>query len=276
MRPAIVATGVFLAFAAPVTAQPQASPAPGAAPGTRAWGTPLPPGMREGVMRRIAERASQGPHSRFDPATSALVLVEFQRDWLDPRGTLRQLVSEPDAMDEAGRRSEAALAAARQSGMRVVHVGLRLTPGYSELGRSYYGVRGIQPLVQPFREGTPGVEWAPAFTPRPGEFETSGRTGISAFAGSNLDAYLRNNGIDTIYIAGFATEVCYESTIRDGHDLGYHVVALSDATASFTRAARDASLKHAVHHFAHKMDTAAFTRMTAARAASAAAPPASR
>jgi nicotinamidase-related amidase len=228
--------------------------------------------MMEAFMKRIEARAEQGPHSRFDPKTAALVLVEFQRDWLDPRGTLRQVVREPDAMDAAAKRAEVALEAARKAGMHVIHVSMKLSPSYAELGQSFYGVRGIQPMVQPFRIGTPGVEFMPPFEPRPGEFEPSGRTGISAFAGSNLDTYLRNNSITTLYVAGFATEVCFESTLREGHDRGYHMVALTDAAASFTRVAHEASLKTSVHHFAFKMDTDRFVRTTRIAAVAAAQP----
>jgi nicotinamidase-related amidase len=241
-------------------AQTVGTTAPGGPPPARAWGTPIPPAMVPAMVKRIADRAEQGPHSRFDPKTSALVLVEFQRDWLDPRGTLRQVVQEPDAMDQAAKTAERALAAARQSGMRVIHVGISFAPGYSELGPAWYGVRGIQPMMQPFRSDTPGVEWMPPFEPKAGEFAPTGRTGMSAFAGSNLDNFLRNNGITTLYVAGFATEVCFESTIREGHDRGYHMIALTDATASFTRAAREASLKTGVHHFAFKMDTDRFVQ----------------
>lgn len=256
MRTVFLSIALSAALPVAATAQP-APPAPGSPP-ARQWGTPVPPAVVQGLRQRIAARAAEGPHSQIDPATSALVLVEFQRDWLDPRGTLRQVVTEPQVMDEAARRSEAALAAARAAGIRVIHVGIRFAPGHAELGTAYYGVRATQSILRPFQEGTPGPEWMPPFEPRAGELVVSGRTGMSGFAGSNLDSILRNNGIRTLFLAGFATEVCFESTIREGHDRGYNMIALTDATASFNTAARDASLRVGISHFAYMTDSAAF------------------
>ncbi|MCC3382126.1 isochorismatase family protein [Paenibacillus farraposensis] len=68
-----------------------------------------------------------------------------------------------------------------------------------------------------------GSQFGEAFTPEPGEFVVSGRTGASGFAGSNLDSFLRNQEIKKIYIAGYAFHVCVESTLRHGHDLGYEI-----------------------------------------------------
>ena len=73
--------------------------------------------------------------------------------------------------------------------------------------------------------------------------------GMSGFSGSNLDSYLRNNQINRIYLAGYALHVCVESTLRDGHDRGYEVILLEDATSAFNSEQRDYVLKNVVHHF---------------------------
>jgi ureidoacrylate peracid hydrolase len=49
---------------------------------------------------------------------------------------------------------------------------------------------------------------------------------------SDIDAQLRSRGIDTLLIAGTATNVCCESTARDAMMLDYRVIMLSDANAT--------------------------------------------
>ena len=94
------------------------------------------------------------------------------------------------------------------------------------------------------------------------EFVVGGRTGGSAFAGSNLDSYLRNNHIDTLYIMGYALHVCVESTLRSAHDLGYKPILIEDASAAFTPEQRQHVLNEVVHHFGKKITTQEFMRKT--------------
>jgi ureidoacrylate peracid hydrolase len=63
------------------------------------------------------------------------------------------------------------------------------------------------------------------------------KTRYSAFVpgASNLDEVLRARGIDTILVTGVATNVCCESTARDGMMMGYRAVMVSDANAAFTQ-----------------------------------------
>jgi ureidoacrylate peracid hydrolase len=62
------------------------------------------------------------------------------------------------------------------------------------------------------------------------------KTRYSAFIGgsSNVEAFLRKKGIDTLLISGTTTDVCCESTARDAMMLNYKVVMVSDANAAFT------------------------------------------
>lgn len=142
-----------------------------------------------------------------------------------------------------------ALQAARQHKMPVVHCGLRFQKGYPELGRGLYGLRAVIPRVGTFPADGTGSQFIQPFVPQGDEFVVQGRVGASGFAGSNLDIYLHNQAIDTLYLAGFALHVCVESTLRHGHDLGYNMVVLDDACAAFTSAQRQHVLNEVVHHY---------------------------
>ncbi len=208
------------------------------------------------VLAEVATRQAQGPHVNIDPTTTALVLVEMQGEWLAPAGRLRRFaIDRGAAIDAAADRALVALSAARNAGLSVVHVGLRFAEGHPELGRGFYGLRGIQPITNVFVDGTPGAEFDPRFTPTRGDFVAEGRTGGSAFAGSNLETILRNNDVETIIVVGYATDVCVESTMRQGHDLGFNVIVLNDATASFAPALHDHVIEHSVRHWGIALST---------------------
>ncbi len=72
---------------------------------------------------------------------------------------------------------------------------------------------------------------------------------------SGLDAILQEGKIDTLIIVGTMTNVCCESTARDGHMLDYKVLVVSDATAAPTDEEHDAALLNLSTFFAHVADT---------------------
>lgn len=185
----------------------------------------------------------------LDKNRTALVLIEFQNDWISPKGKINHLMKDRDHFEGAIDGGRRLLALARREGIKIAHCGLNYQPGHPELGVDGWGLRGVIPKVTTFSRGSTGAEFAEGFEPLPGEFVVMGRTGASGFAGSNLDVYLRANRITHIIIAGFATNVCVSSTLRQGHDLGYNVVVAEDAVACFTREQHDYEMKHVVHHF---------------------------
>jgi nicotinamidase-related amidase len=183
------------------------------------------------------------------PADRALILIEFQREWLDPAGKIHHLMADRAQFDAAVASGARVLEAARADGWPVVHVGLRYAQGHPELGRAEHGLRAAIKAAGTFPVNGSGSEFPPPFAPRPGEFVVSGQVGASAFSASNLDAYLRNNGISRLLLCGFALHVCVESTLRDAHDRGYDAVLIEDATAAFNGEQRRHVLEDVVHHF---------------------------
>ena len=90
----------------------------------------------------------------------------------------------------------------------------------------------------PLERGTPGFELKEAVTGEPDLRIT--KTVHSSFHGDvDLDAWLRERGIDAIAVCGIQTNVCCETTARIGSDLGYHVWFVLDATHTFDDVALD-------------------------------------
>jgi biuret amidohydrolase len=184
---------------------------------------------------------------------SALILIEFQKEWLDQDEKLHSLMQDREQFQTAIASAKTVLETARQCEIKIVHCGLGFQAGYPELGKAQHGLRAAIARNGTFSSNEKGSQFADPFVPQAGEFVVQGRTGSSGFAGSNLDSYLRNQGINQLYLTGFALHVCIESTLRQGHDLGYAVAVVEDACAAFNQHQQQHVLENVVHHFGERI-----------------------
>ena len=188
----------------------------------------------------------------------ALILIECQNEWLSPKGKLQRLIEDKDMFDTSVKNIAKALEYARIKKIPIAHVGLRFQKGYPELANGKSGLNKAIPTFGTFPIDEFGSQFYEGFQPVEGEFVVMGRTGASGFSGSNLDIWLRNNNIEDVYLAGYATHVCVESTMRDAHDRGYNPVLLEDATAAFNRTQQNYVIHDIVHHFGQHLKTEKF------------------
>jgi nicotinamidase-related amidase len=181
---------------------------------------------------------------------SVVILIETQNEWMHPEGKLNKaLVKDKEMMQTSIGNIEKALGYARKHNIEVIHVGLRFEKGYPELANGKSGLRKAIPNAGTFPINGFGSQFYETVKPIEGEFVVTGRVGASAFTGSNLDIYLRNNKIENLYLVGYATHVCVESTLRDAHDRGYNTFLISDASSAFNRMQQEYVLSEIVHHF---------------------------
>ncbi|QKF58215.1 isochorismatase family protein [Aliarcobacter lanthieri] len=195
----------------------------------------------------------------LDLKSSALVLIEYQNEWLDKNSKLYKLMKDKKQFEESIKNSKIALEYARKIGMKVIHIPLILSDDYKEFGNGQYGLRVVIPQVKTWQGKS--KDFHKDFAPKENEFVVSGRLGASGFAGSNLDVILRNNGIKTLYMTGYATNVCVESTFREAHDKGYNSIVIDDATSSFTKEEKEFFIKNIVHHFGANISTKEFINL---------------
>ena len=85
-----------------------------------------------------------------------------------------------------------------------------------------------------FEVGSWGGEFNPEFGPRKGDVVVKEHWAQSGFANTDLDAQLKQHGIQKIILVGLIANSCIESTGRYGMELGYHVTLVKDATAAFS------------------------------------------
>jgi len=190
---------------------------------------------------------------------SALILIETQNEWMHPEGKLyKSLIHDKEMMQNSISNIEKALGFARKHNIKVIHTGLRFEKGYPELANGKSGLRKAIPKAETFLTNEYGSQFYETVKPKENEFIVAGRAGASGFTGSNLDVYLRNNSIEKLYLAGYATHVCVESTLREAHERGYHTFLISNATCAFNRQQQEYVLREIVHHFGEHLTTEEF------------------
>ncbi len=156
----------------------------------------------------LREQYGLRPPPALDPARTALLLVDMQREFID--GALIVPGAAP-AIANATR----LLAWARSRGVTVVFV------------RQV----AARPDSLLFAPGSPGIEFAAGLAPGDADLVIT-KSAAGAFSRTELDAQLRARGIDHLVIAGMMTHLAIDSSARDGSVLGYQVVVVTDATAT--------------------------------------------
>lgn len=195
-----------------------------------------------------------------EQSRSALVMIEYQNEWVSEEGNLRNLLVEDEVhFESAIHHSKSLLAAARKQGVSVIHVTLKPDAQYRIFGDATFGLRAAIPNANTWKGDMQSIHTD--FEPLPHEHVITERTGASGFAGSNLDSFLRNNGVDTLFLAGFATHVCVESTLREAHDKGYRTFVVTDATGAFKESQQTYFENEVLHHFGHGVSVTQFDEM---------------
>ncbi len=179
-----------------------------------------------------------------DPARAAVLLVDIQNDYCHPDGNTARKGGDVSAAQAILAPLQRLLDGARAAGVPVIWIRNwheKWTDSAAWLARSEHAGSAA-------RAGSWGAEfWG--VQPLPDE-PIVNKQRYSAFWGTRLDSILRTLKRETLILAGVATNVCVESTARDGCFLDYHIVFLSDCTASGDGpAAHEATLENIRRHF---------------------------
>lgn len=187
----------------------------------------------------------------IDPATTALVLIEYQNDFTTEGGVLHDAVR--PVMEKTGMltKTEQVVAAARKAGVTIMHAPITFAPGYIELGSHPYGILKGVVDGQCFIKDSWGGAIADRLAPQAGDIVVEGKRGLDTFASTNLDFILRNKGITTIVLGGFLTNCCVESTMRSGYENGYRVITLTDCMGATSLEEHDNAIAYDFPMFSH-------------------------
>ncbi len=185
----------------------------------------------------------------LQPATTALVVIDMQRDFCAPGGYAARAgldVARLAAPIAAIRRL---LGAARAAGWMVLHTREGHRPDLSDcppekLRRSVAAGAAIGspgPLGRLLIRGEPGHDFIDELKPEFGE-PVVDKPGYGAFHQTDLAQILAARGITTLVLCGVTTEVCVHSTLREAVDRGFRCVTVGDACAASDPALHAAAL----------------------------------
>lgn len=172
-------------------------------------------------------------------ARTALLIIDMQRDFLEPGGFGETLGNDVSRLQSAVGPCAMVLAAARRHGLAVIHTREGHLPDLSDAppakiarGAPSLRIGDPGPMGRILIRGEAGHDIVPALSPAPGETVID-KPGKGAFYATALGDVLKQRDIDTLLVCGVTTEVCVNTTVREANDRGFRCLVLGDCCASY-------------------------------------------
>jgi nicotinamidase-related amidase len=169
----------------------------------------------------------------------ALIIIDMQRDFLEPGGFGETLGNNVALLKAAVPPLRSVLGAARKTKMLVIHTREGHRPDLSdaphhkvERGEPSMRIGAPGPMGRILVRGEPGHDIIPELYPAPGE-PVIDKPGKGAFYQTDLELMLKNREIDTLLVCGVTTEVCVNTTVREANDRGFRCIVIGDCCASY-------------------------------------------
>ena len=185
----------------------------------------------------------------FDPTTTALLMIDFQRDFVERGGFGEALGNDVSLLRRAVPHAERVLRAARAHGLLVVHTREGHRPDLADCppskrarGRLKIGIGDAGPMGRILVRGEPGHDIIEDLYPGAGE-PVVDKPGKGAFYATDLETILKHRAIRQLIVCGVTTEVCVSTTVREANDRGYDCLVLEDCVASYAPAFHRAALE---------------------------------
>jgi nicotinamidase-related amidase len=175
----------------------------------------------------------------FEPATTALLVIDMQRDFIEPGGFGASLGNDVSRLGRIVPTVARLIAGCRAAKLPVIHTKECHRPDLSDCppakrarGKPTLRIGDPGPMGRLLIAGEPGTEIVQALAPIVGELVIE-KPGKGAFYNTDLHAALAARGVRTLLIAGVTTEVCVQTTMREANDRGYDCLLVEDATESY-------------------------------------------
>jgi nicotinamidase-related amidase len=185
------------------------------------------------------------PPPRIDPARTAVLVIDMQRDFLDPGAP----VATPGGLDLIPPINRLT-ARARALGMPVIFT--------QEMHRADRSDFGIELEFEPPHclEGTAGMELAEKLEVVPGDYRVLNKRRYDAFLGTDLETLLRTLHVDNLLVAGVCTDICVASTVQHARNLDFRCYVLRDCVAGTSAERHEAALLCLGHVFGYVVSLA--------------------
>jgi nicotinamidase-related amidase len=185
----------------------------------------------------------------FDPRTTALLIIDMQRDFVDPGGFGEVLGNDVSLLRKAVPPTQRALTAARRAGVFVIHTREGHRPDLADCppsklarGNLENGIGDPGPMGRILVRGEYGHDIVDELRPIEGE-PIIDKPGKGAFYATDLESILTHQGIKQLVVCGVTTEVSVHTTVREANDRGYDALVLEDCVASSVPELQEAGIK---------------------------------
>ncbi|HXX66693.1 MAG TPA: isochorismatase family cysteine hydrolase [Polyangiaceae bacterium] len=185
----------------------------------------------------------------IDPSRTTLVIIDMQRDFLEPGGFGEALGNDVSRLGAAVRPCMALLEMARRRRLLIVHTREGHRPDLAdapkakvERGAPRMRIGDDGPMGRILIRGEPGHDIVRELYPRAGE-PVIDKPGKGAFYATDLHLVLQNHGIENLIVCGVTTEVCVNTTVREANDRGYRCIVPADCCASYFPEFHEAALR---------------------------------
>lgn len=176
---------------------------------------------------------------RFPPDKTALVVIDMQRDFVEPGGFGETLGNDVSLLQAIVPTVGRLIGLFRAKGWTIVHTReshsadlADCPPAKRDRGAPSLRIGDEGPMGRILVRGEPGNDIVADLAPRPGEIVID-KPGKGAFYATALGDILRLKGITHLIFAGVTTEVCVQTTMREANDRGYDCLLIEDATESY-------------------------------------------
>jgi nicotinamidase-related amidase len=196
----------------------------------------------------MASVAAEPYEFEFEPSSCALMIIDMQRDFVDPGGFGEALGNDVSLLRKAIAPTKKVLDAARKKNMLVIHTREGHRQDLSDLpdnkklrGKLKAGIGDPGPMGRILVRGEYGHDIVDELKPVEGE-PIVDKPGKGAFYATDLDSMLHNRGIKQLVVCGVTTEVCVNTSVREANDRGYDCLVLEDCVGSYFPEFQTASL----------------------------------
>lgn len=175
----------------------------------------------------------------LQPGHAALLIVDMQRDFLEPGGFGAMLGNDVSALRRIVAPLRRLLSAWRARELFTIHTREGHRQDLSDLpatkkrrGRNAMCIGDAGPMGRVLVRGERGHDIIPELYPEPGE-PVIDKPGKGAFYATDLQTILQNRGIVQLIVTGVTTEVCVHTTVREANDRGYDCFVAEDCVGSY-------------------------------------------
>jgi nicotinamidase-related amidase len=185
----------------------------------------------------------------FEPAAAALLIIDMQRDFLEPGGFGEALGNDVSLLRRTIGPTRRLLEQSRATGLTVIHTREGHRPDLADLstakklrGNPSLAIGDCGAMGRLLVRGEPGHDIIAELYPQPGE-PVIDKPGKGAFYATDLEAILRHRGIRQLIVCGVTTEVCVNTTVREANDRGFDCLVLEDCVGSYFPEFQDMGLR---------------------------------